>query len=87
MLRQLLEKNVTQIEPVQANVTAFEALRQPEEKKIGALIVMDGEKPIGIMSERYTRKVILEGKSSQTTKVRDIISSLLLSVRPEDTVE
>lgn len=87
-VRQILEKKGGQIWPVQADATVFDALGQLHEKKIGALIVMEGDRPVGIVSERdYARKVVLEGKSSQTTKTREIMSSNLVFVGPEDTVE
>jgi CBS domain-containing protein len=68
--------------------TVFEAIRLLAQKNIGALPVMDGDKLVGIFSERdYTRKVALEGKTSQKTLVREIISTDVTTARPENTVE
>lgn len=87
-VRQLLETKGSQVWSIQADATVFEALKKLEDKKIGALLVTEGDKPIGMLSERdYARKIILAGKSSQTTKVREIMSSELVFVRPENTVE
>jgi CBS domain-containing protein len=68
--------------------TVFEAITLLAEKNIGALPVMDGERLEGIFSERdYTRKIALEGKSSRTTLVREIISKPVVTVTSADTVD
>jgi CBS domain-containing protein len=68
--------------------TVFEAIQLLAQKNIGALPVVEGDKLVGIFSERdYTRKVALEGKTSRNTKVRDIISTHITGISPHDTVE
>ena len=58
------------------------------EKGVGAILVMDGQKLAGILSERdYARKVILKGKSSREMRTSDIMSSPVTSVRPNTTIE
>jgi len=58
------------------------------EKEIGALVVLDGEKMVGILSERdYARKVILSGKSSEETLVREIMSPDVMYVGPDEKVK
>jgi CBS domain-containing protein len=58
------------------------------DKSIGSLLVMDGEKLMGIVTERdYARKVILEGKSSKDTSVSDVMTRKVLCVSPERTVD
>jgi CBS domain-containing protein len=58
------------------------------DKNIGAILVMTGEKPVGVLSERdYTRKVVLQGRASRTTQVWEIVSSPVLTVTPSHTVE
>jgi CBS domain-containing protein len=65
----------------------FDAIQLMADKNVGALPVIDNGKLVGIISERdYTRKVILKGKSSKETPVRDIMTSELVTVRPGDTV-
>jgi CBS domain-containing protein len=73
---------------ISPEATVFEAIQVLAKKNIGALPVMEEGKLIGIFSERdYTRKVALEGKTSQKTKVRDILTSNVATISPSDTVE
>ena len=70
------------------DATVYEAINQMAEKSVGALLVMEGERLVGIVSERdYARKVILKGKSSQATLVREIMSHPVICVRPEFMIE
>ena len=68
--------------------TVFESLQLMAEKEIGALLVMDGERLVGIVTERdYARKVILEGKSSKNSVVAEIMTKRVLCVSPERTID
>lgn len=68
--------------------TVFDALRMMADKGVGALVVLDGDALVGILSERdYARKVILLGKSSRDTPVRDIMTATVFTVHPDQTVE
>ena len=70
------------------DATVFEAIRVLAQKNIGALPVVEGDKLIGMFSERdYTRKVALEGKTSHKTLVREIISTDVISATPQHTIE
>lgn len=70
------------------DATVFEAIQLMGDKNIGALLVTWEEKLVGVISERdYTRKVALKGKSSRETKVREIISSPVVSTTPSHSVE
>ncbi|HKI70462.1 MAG TPA: CBS domain-containing protein [Verrucomicrobiae bacterium] len=72
---------------ISPETTVFEAIQMMADKNIGALLVMDKEQLVGIISERdYTRKVALKGKSSRETPVRDILSGDLFSVKPSHSV-
>lgn len=76
------------IHSVTSDSTVFEALGIMAENSVGALLVMEGEKLAGIMSERdYARKVILLGKSSREAKVKEIMSEKVLYVHPHRTAE
>ena len=68
--------------------TVYDTLKLMAEKEVGALVVMQGEKLIGIISERdYARKVVLEGLSSQTTPVKDIMTTNVCCARPTQTID
>ena len=68
--------------------TVFEAIQMMADKNIGALLVTENNKLVGIISERdYTRKVVIKGKSSRTTAVKEILSSHVIHVTPSHTVQ
>lgn len=73
---------------VSPDMMVFDAIQMMADKNIGALLVTEAEKLVGIMTERdYTRKVALKGKSSKQTAVREIISGEVIRVQPDNTVE
>ena len=66
----------------------YDALKLMAEKNVGAVLVMDANRIVGILSERdYARKVILHGKSSKDTPVREIMTERVVYVRPQQTAE
>lgn len=66
----------------------FDALVILAEYKIGALVVLENEKLVGIFSERdYAREVILKGKSSKTTQISEVMTATVLCGKPDETVE
>jgi len=78
-------RNVWTIDP---DATVLDALAKMAEKDVGSLVVMDGEKLVGIITERhYSRNVILKGKRSATTFVKDIMEQNVVHVRPDQSVE
>ena len=73
---------------VSPNTTVLEAIQMMADKNVGALLVLEDAKLIGIISERdYTRKVVLRGKASKDTPVKDILSGIVIHVGPTDSVE
>ena len=77
--------NVWSIEP---DATVLAAVAKMAEKNIGSLVVMDGEEMVGIITERhYARNVVLKGKASPTTLVRDIMDRNVFHVRLDHSVE
>ncbi len=86
-LKTLLDKKGQEVYSIQASQSVYEAVAEMDAKNVGALIVKEGDKVAGIISERdYLRKVILKGRSSKETAVETIMSRDLLSVTPEDTI-
>ncbi len=68
--------------------TVYEALKRMADKDVGALLVMQGEALLGIITERdYARKVILRGKSSKETLVSAIMTEPVVTIHPDQTVE
>jgi len=87
-VRQLLEEKGGVVWTIRPDQTVFEALQMMAEKGIGALVVMSDRNVVGILSERdYARKVALKGVSSKETPVRDIMSTKVVYVRPDQEVE
>lgn len=81
--KQLLEGKSSQIHSTTPDASVYEALKKMAEVGIGALVVLEGEKLVGIMSERdYARKVILKDRTSKETPVRDIMTADVLCVPP-----
>jgi CBS domain-containing protein len=86
-VKDLLNSKGREVYSIAPDATVYDALHLMAEKEIGALVVLDGEKLVGILSERdYARKVILSGKSSQDTLVRDIMTSDVKYVGPDEKV-
>jgi CBS domain-containing protein len=87
LVKHLLEGKGTAVYAIGPDKPVLEAIRTMADKYIGALLVMEGVNLLGIVSERdYARKVILKGRSSADTPVRDIMSAPVLTVAPGDTV-
>ncbi len=73
---------------VKPDDTVFESLQLMAEKEVGALLVMDQDRLVGIVTERdYARKVILEGKSSKDSSVAEVMTKHVLCVTPERTID
>jgi len=73
---------------IEPTATVFDAIARMAECGVGALLVLDGDRLAGIVSERdYTRKVILKGRSSKEERVEEIMTSDVISATPEQTVE
>ena len=87
-VRQLLEGKAPGVFAIGPEAPVLDAIRLMAEKRIGALLVMEAGTLAGIVSERdYARKVVLQGRSSRETPVRDIMTADVVSVRLDDSVE
>jgi CBS domain-containing protein len=84
----LLQRKGGEVFFVKPAASVFEAIEVMAERGVGALLVMEGERLVGVLSERdYARKVILKGRSSRETPVSDIMSSEVVTVTPRHTVD
>jgi CBS domain-containing protein len=88
-VREILSKKGNQIWTINQESTVFKALIIMADKSIGALLAVDNKgNPVGVMSERdYARKVILVGKSSKETMVKEIMSSKVIYITPDRSPE
>ena len=87
-VQQLLGQKGREVLTIGSDDTVFDAIEKMAEHNVGSLAVLEGEKLVGIIDERnYARNVILKGKSSPKTPVRDIMTTNVVCVRPEQTVE
>ena len=83
----LAHKKAATVWSIGPNATVIDAIQLMDEKNVGALPVVDNKTLVGIVSERdYTRKVIVQGRSSKDTPVSDIMTKKLLTVNPGDSV-
>ena len=85
---QILRKKGHDIWSVDPDTTVYEALQMMADKNVGALVVLDNGELVGIFSERdYARKIVLQGKTSRQTAVREIMTSRVNCVHPEQTTD
>ena len=85
---QVLASKGSRVWSISPDATVFAGLTLMADKNIGALLILENDRPVGIMSERdYARKIILEGRSSRDTNIRSIMTTRLVRVHPSDTVE
>ncbi len=87
-VKDILKGRGSEIWSVSPTTTAYEALVVMAEKNIGAVLVFENEKLVGVFSERdYARKVILKGKSSKDTNVSELMTQDVFYVKPENTLD
>jgi len=87
-IRAILNQKSDEVFSISPDATVFEAVEIMDAKNVGALLVMEQEGVVGIISERdYTRKVVLRGKRSRETKVAEIMSTNVTVTHPREPVE
>ncbi len=86
-VKHLLDEKGRDIYSLTPDASVYEAIEMMADRGVGALLVMDGKKLAGIVSERdYARKVILQGRQSKEMRVREIMTSKVVCIPPERTV-
>ena len=86
--RDVLIRKGNEIWAIEPQESILRAIEKMATKEVGALLVMQADKLVGIITERdYARKVALEGRSSRDSAVQDIMSTNVLCARPEQTVQ
>lgn len=87
-VKDVLEVKGNDVWSIEPGASVYDAMKLMADKEVGALMVIEGTELVGIISERdYARKVILEGRSSRTTQVREIMTSRLVYAEPEQNIE
>jgi CBS domain-containing protein len=88
IIRHILEVKGYDVWSVSPDTSVLDALRIMADKDVGVLMVMDKNQLVGVVSERdYARKIILKGKTSKDTPVRDIMSSPVITIHPDQTID
>ena len=88
LIKQILETKGYDVWSIAPDAPVFEALELMAAKQVGALVVREAGRVVGIISERdYARKIILKGRTSQETPVKEIMTSTVIYVTPDQTVE
>ena len=87
-VKQILSEKGHDVWSTSPSTTVFDALKYMSDKGVGALVVLEDQKVVGVFSERdYARKVILEGKSSKNLPVSEIMTRRVICVEPNNTTE
>lgn len=87
-IKELLREKGGSVWSIGPDASVYDAIAMMAERNIGALLVMEGDRLVGVMSERdYARKVILAGRASKDTKVGDVMTSRVIFADPTETVE
>jgi CBS domain-containing protein len=87
-VKQILDEKGGSVWTISPEAKVLEALKMMADKSVGALIVMEGDEIVGVISERdYARKIILKGRHSQDTPVRDIMSTHIYGVHYDTTAD
>ena len=87
-VKQVLQGKGHEVWSLDPNASVYDAIAMMADKEVGALVVMEADKLVGVVTERdYARKVVLQGRSSKGTKVKDIMTSRVAYARPDQSVE
>ena len=87
-VRQVLQSKGHDIWSIGPELSVYDAIAMMAQQEVGALVVLDGETLVGVLSERdYARKVVLQGRSSRDTKIKDIMTTRVAFARPDQSVQ
>ncbi|NCF26528.1 MAG: CBS domain-containing protein [Gammaproteobacteria bacterium] len=87
-VKQLLQGKGHDVWSIGPEASVYDAIEKMAQEEVGALVVLEGESLVGLMSERdYARKVVLQGRSSRDTKIKDIMTTRVAYARPDQSVE
>ena len=87
-VKDILQEKGTEVYAISPDATVYEALQLMADKNVGALMVMEGDTAVGLISERdYARKIVLKGRFSKDVPVREIMTADVIRVGPDDDVE
>jgi len=87
-IKHVLDKKGRHLHSIGPDASVFDALKVMAQHDIGSLVVLEDDKLVGIITERhYAREIVLKGKTSPATRVRDIMSRSVVCARPEQSVE
>ena len=87
-VKHVLDKKGHDVHFIHPGASVFDALRLMAEHNIGSLVVLEDDKLVGVITERhYAREIVLKGKTSQATLVRDIMSTKVIYTRPDQSVQ
>lgn len=87
-IRQLLDEKGGELVTIDPDAKVFDAIKTMADRNVGALVVMEGGRMAGLITERiYAREVVLKGRTSPTTTVREVMATDVPYARPEQSVE
>ena len=88
LIKHILEVKGPEVWTISPDAMVYDALKVMAQKRVGALVVVENDKVVGVISERdYARKIILEGKTSKETTVKEIMATRVVYAKPEQSVE
>ena len=87
-VKDILRAKGSKVYSIAPDATVYEALKRMAKKNVGAMLVFEGADLVGLISERdYSRKTILKGRLSKETSVREIMTTEMVTVHPDDDIE
>jgi CBS domain-containing protein len=87
-IRQLLDEKGQEVYSIAPDATVYDAIKEMSDHDIGALVVVEDGKPLGIVTERlYAREIVLKGRASPSTRVREVMEKDVIYARLDQTVE